>query len=54
VEKELAWLMREDEIDREKVLSLTDEELTEKSRGLMEIVERDGSRQIAALLAQYS
>jgi UDP-N-acetylglucosamine--N-acetylmuramyl-(pentapeptide) pyrophosphoryl-undecaprenol N-acetylglucosamine transferase len=53
VEKELAWLMREDEIDTQKVLSLLDEDFSEKSRGLMEIVERDGSRQIARLLYDY-
>jgi UDP-N-acetylglucosamine--N-acetylmuramyl-(pentapeptide) pyrophosphoryl-undecaprenol N-acetylglucosamine transferase len=53
VEKELAWLMREDEIDKEKVLALLDEELSAKSKGLMEIVERDGSRQIAALLKSF-
>jgi len=54
VEKELAWLMRESEIDQEKVLALLDEDLTEKSRGLMEIVERDGSKQIARMLRSYA
>jgi len=54
VEKELAWLMRESEIDKEKVLSLLDEDLREKSQGLMEIVERDGSKKIAALLQSYN
>ncbi len=53
VEKELAWLMREDEIDTEKVLSLLEEDLSAKSRGLMGVVERDGARKIAALLASY-
>ncbi len=47
VEKELAWLMREDEIDKEKVLSLLDENLEVKSKGLMQIVEKDGSKKIA-------
>jgi len=42
--------MREDEIDKEKVLSLFDEDLEIKSKGLMEIVEKDGSRKIATLL----
>lgn len=50
VEKNLAWLMRENEIDKEKVLSLLDEDLEAKSKGLMKIVERDGSRKIAAFL----
>jgi len=52
VEKELAWIMRENEIDTQKVLSLLDEELTEKSKGLMEIVEKNGSEKIAQLLTQ--
>jgi len=52
VEKELAWIMREKEIDREKVLALLDEDLTKRSRGLMEIVEKEGSEKIADLLTQ--
>ena len=50
VEKDLAWLMRENEIDTQNVLALLDEDLEAKSRGLMEIVEKDGSKQIADLL----
>ena len=50
VEKDLAWLMREDEIDKEKVLSLLDEDLEVKSKGLIKIVEKDGSKKIAILL----
>jgi len=53
VDKDLAWLMREDEIEVDKVLSLLDENLSTRSKGLMEIVERDGARRIAALLASY-
>jgi len=52
VEKELAWIMREKEIDTKKVLALLDEDLEEKSKGLMEIVEKEGSEKIAALLTQ--
>jgi UDP-N-acetylglucosamine--N-acetylmuramyl-(pentapeptide) pyrophosphoryl-undecaprenol N-acetylglucosamine transferase len=52
VEKDLAWIMREKEIDTEKVLALLDENLVDKSRGLMEIVEKNGSEKIAALLTQ--
>jgi UDP-N-acetylglucosamine--N-acetylmuramyl-(pentapeptide) pyrophosphoryl-undecaprenol N-acetylglucosamine transferase len=52
VEKDLAWIMREKEIDTEKVLALLDENLTDKSRGLMKIVEKNGSEKIAALLTQ--
>jgi len=53
VEKDLAWIMREEEIDITKVLSLLDEDLEAKSRGLMKIVEKDGSRQIADLLKGF-
>ena len=52
VEKKLAWIMREKEIDTLKVLVLLDEDLTERSRGLMEIVEKEGSVKIADLLTQ--
>ena len=52
VEKNLAWLMREKEIDTQKVLPLLDEDLTERSKGLMEIVEKEGSEKIAQLLTQ--
>ncbi len=47
VEKELAWLMREDAIDVDKVLAMLDEDMETKSKGLMEIVEKNGSYKIA-------
>ena len=50
VEKELAWIMREKEIDTQKVLALLEEDMSEKSKGLMEIVEKEGSEKIATLL----
>ena len=52
VEKDLAWIMRENEIATENVLELLDENLSDKSRGLMEIVEKNGSEKIAKLLTQ--
>jgi UDP-N-acetylglucosamine--N-acetylmuramyl-(pentapeptide) pyrophosphoryl-undecaprenol N-acetylglucosamine transferase len=52
VEKDLAWIMRENEIDTQKVLSLLDENMADKSKGLMEIVENNGSEKIAELLTQ--
>lgn len=52
VEKELAWLMRENEIDMDKVLSILDESMLSKSKGLMKIVEKEGSKKIAQLLTQ--
>ena len=54
VEKELAWLMRENAMDEEKVLSLLDEKLQVKSQGLIDIVEHEGSQKIAALLKTES
>ena len=50
VEKDLAWLMREDAIEVDRVLALLDENMESKSKGLMEIVEKDGSQKIANLL----
>ena len=52
VQKDLAWIMREKEIDMQKVLAFLDEDLSEKSQGLMKIVEKDGSEKIAKLLTQ--
>jgi len=47
VEKDLAWLMREDAIEVDEVLAMLDENMEEKSKGLMEIVEKNGSYKIA-------
>ncbi|MHB0993735.1 MAG: glycosyltransferase, partial [Sulfurovum sp.] len=52
VEKELAWMMREKEIEVQKVLKLLEVNLEEKSKGLMQIVEKNGSEKIAMLLTQ--
>ena len=52
VEKNLAWIMREDEIDNDKVLTLLNEDLSSISRGLMDSVEKDGSKKIAKLLSE--
>ena len=52
LEKDLAWLMREEEIEQDKVLALLDENLEPKSRGLIDIVEKDGSQKIAQILTQ--
>ncbi len=52
VKKYIALIMIENEIDTEKVLALLDENMTDKSRGLMEIVEKNGSEKIAGLLTQ--
>ena len=52
VQKDLAWIMRENEINIEEVLGILEEDLRPKSQGLMEIVEKDGSKKIAQLLTQ--
>ncbi len=53
VEKNLAWLMREDVIETEQVIALLDEDLQSRSQGLMALIERGGAEQIAALLTQF-
>ena len=50
VKKELAWLMREDKIDKERVFALLTHNLEKMSQGLMDIVETEGSQKIAILL----
>lgn len=52
VKQNLSWVMRESQIDNEKVLALLDEDLPTVSEGLMKIVEKDGSQQIATLLKE--
>ena len=52
VEKNLAWIMREDEINNKKVLALLEKDLAMVSQGLMKIVEKDGSQKIATLLKE--
>ena len=52
VEKNLAWVMRENEIDVNQVLEILDEDMTIKSQGLMKTIEKDGSIKIAQLLTQ--
>jgi len=52
VEQNLAWVMRENEIDVNQVLDILDEDMTTKSQGLMKTIEKDGSIKIAKLLTQ--
>ena len=53
VEKDLAWLMREDAIEAEQVIALLDADLQSRSQGLMTLIQRGGAAQIAALLTQF-
>ena len=52
VEKNLAWIQREDSLKSQDILHLLEENLEEKSRGLMAIIAKDGSKKIAELLTQ--
>ena len=53
VEKDLAWLMRESEIDKDKVLSLLDEDMGGRSRGLRETIAQHGAQEIAKMLTHF-
>lgn len=53
VEKELAWVMRENQIDMIRALTLLDEDMEIKSRGLMQAIQKDGSQKIAELLLRF-
>ena len=50
VDQEVAWIMRESELDVEKVIELLDENLQEKSKKLQSMIKKDGALQIAQLL----
>ena len=50
VEQNVAWIMRESELDVEKVIELLNEDMKEKSEKLQGIIEKDGALQIAQLL----
>jgi len=54
VKKNLAWVLREDGLEVQKVLSLLESDLSKVSQGLMEIVEKNGSEHIATLLKSFS
>ena len=52
VDHDVAWIMRESEIDIDKVVALLDEDMREKSQKLQQLIERDGALQIARLLKE--
>jgi len=54
VKQNLAWLMREDALDNEKVCALLDEDLSTMSQGLIASVQKEGSQKIANLLLKIS
>ncbi|RLA65710.1 MAG: UDP-N-acetylglucosamine--N-acetylmuramyl-(pentapeptide) pyrophosphoryl-undecaprenol N-acetylglucosamine transferase [Epsilonproteobacteria bacterium] len=50
VERHLAWLMREEDINQEKIFALLGTDIKQISQGLKHIVEKNGSLKIATLL----
>jgi UDP-N-acetylglucosamine--N-acetylmuramyl-(pentapeptide) pyrophosphoryl-undecaprenol N-acetylglucosamine transferase len=50
VDRDLAWLMRENSIDEGSILSILQDDISSKSSGLIEMIQRDGSKKIANLL----
>jgi len=53
LDQELAWLMREEEIDKDKIRSILNADLSSKSSKLMSIVETNGDIKIATLLKEF-
>ena len=50
VDQDVAWIMREKEIELEEVVLLLDENMKEKSQKLQTMIEKDGALQVAMLL----
>jgi len=50
VDQDVAWIMRESELDVEKVIELLDENLQEKSQKLQRMIEREGALEIAKII----
>jgi len=50
VDQDVAWIMREKEIDLEKVILILDENMKDKSKKLQNMIEKDGALQVANLL----
>ena len=50
VDQEVAWILRESELDVEKVIPLLEENMQEKSAKLQGMIEKNGAFQIAELL----
>jgi len=50
VDQNVAWIMREKEIEIEEVILLLDENMKEKSQKLQKMIEKDGALHVATLL----
>jgi len=53
LDQELAWVMRQNSIDKDAILSILDEDLSSKSTKLMSIVQLNGDVKIATLLKEF-
>jgi len=53
-EQGVAWIMREDDINIDKIIKILDENMHEKSSKLQQIIQKDGALQIANLLKEYN
>jgi len=54
VDQNVAWIMRENELNVQKVIPLLSENLKEKSTKLQAMIEKDGALQIANLLKKFA
>jgi UDP-N-acetylglucosamine--N-acetylmuramyl-(pentapeptide) pyrophosphoryl-undecaprenol N-acetylglucosamine transferase len=54
VDQDVAWIMREQELDHKKVVALLDENIKEKSEKLQQLIEKNGALQIAELLKKIA
>jgi len=52
-EQGVAWIMREDDINPNKIIKILDENMHDKSSKLQKIIQKDGALQIANLLKEY-
>jgi len=52
VDHNMAWIMREDKIEIEDIITILDENMEEKSQKLQDIIEKDGALQIAELIKE--
>jgi len=52
VDQKLGWVMREDEIDKEKILSILDEDISLMSTKLISRIEKNGAEKIAMVLKE--
>ncbi len=53
-EQNVAWIMREEEIDNDKIIALLDENMEQRSTKLQAMIEQNGALQIAQLLKEYA